>query len=420
MGGFLVLFSKHKYIYVYYIFMFLICLSWTNTSLVAPPIFLRIIITCLIFFPLLKYIWLLPTVLVLFVGLRFNSVAPYGYIPQTWSFYLIVSIILCIFNVKRFSIKDRIFILFLMYVFLVDLFNLVFLSDFFLLLLSLYLLSRIEIKSEGVNLFLLSFVLLSIVLSVYYFLYANEFEVSYDVTNFSRSTWVDPNYLGILLGCGLMISLAFLMKIMPYNKVDKKYYILFGLCAILSISVIVLQASRGALLSIGASFIVMVLFSKRVSIKRKFIFSLSVFATILVLFYMGYFDLLFFRIESDTTGSGRTDIWFEKINNALNNPLFIIGGGYQNAMELPPKIDPHNDYLALFLDYGILGMLMYIICLLKILKTKSIFLSSLAIFCCFASLTISPMTNSTGWCSIPFLITLIYRLKSNNICSAKL
>ena len=412
MGDFSILFKKHRYVYIYYIFMFLICLSWTNTSLVAPPTFLRIIITCLIFFPLLKYVWLLPTVLVLFVGLRFNSVAPYGYIPQTWSFYLIISIVLCIFNVNRFYTKDRFLILFLVYVFLVDLFNLIFLSDFFLLLLSLYLLCRIEIKSEGINMFLLSFVLLSVVLSIYYFLYANEFEVSYDITDFSRSTWVDPNYLGVLLGCGLIISLAFLMKIVPYKRVDKKYYILFCLCALLSISVIVLQASRGALLSIGTSFIVMVFFSKNVSIKRKLIFSSFVFFTFLVLFYIGYFDLLFFRIESDTTGSGRTGIWLEKINNALNNTLFIIGGGYQNSMELPPKIDPHNDYLALFLDYGIWGVLMFIFFWVKIFKTKSIFLCSLAIFCCFASLTISPVTNSTGWCSIPFLMLLINKLKN--------
>lgn len=411
MSEFFISFREYKYIYIYYLFLFFICASWTETNMVAPSIVLRTIVTGLVFLPLFKYVWLLPTILVLFVGLRFNSIAPYGYIPQTWSFYLLISIVLCLFNIKVLGEKNRYLIGCAIYVFLVDLFNLVFFSEFFLLIIFVLLLNKIEMDDKAINLFLFSFVFLSIILSIYYFLFADKFEISYDITDLSRSTWVDPNYFGILLGCGVIISLAFLMKVVTYKSVNRIYFFIFLLCFILSMAVIILQASRGAISSIFSSFFIMFAFSKRIDLKHKILFLFFVVLFVFVMYHMGYLDLLFLRIESDSSGSGRIDIWNEKLSNALDNNFFLIGGGYQNAVEVLPKCDPHNDYLALFLDYGVCGVLFYIIFLVKMVRTKNILLCSFAVYCFFASLTISPVTNPTGWCSIPFFMALIYKLK---------
>ena len=109
MGTLDIAFKKYKYLYLYYIILLIICVSWTNTDMIAPPMFLRILVTGAIFIPLIKYIWLLPSIIILFVSIRFNSIAPFGYIPQDWRTYSYITILILIIHYSLYK-KGGVFV----------------------------------------------------------------------------------------------------------------------------------------------------------------------------------------------------------------------------------------------------------------------------------------------------------------------
>ena len=92
-------FKNHKILYIYYLFLHFVCLSWTDIGMVEPPVILRLAVTAGVFLPLVKYFWMAPAVVILFAGLRFNSVAPFGYVPTSWSIYEYMILLLAVLHV---------------------------------------------------------------------------------------------------------------------------------------------------------------------------------------------------------------------------------------------------------------------------------------------------------------------------------
>ena len=419
-------FKENKRLYLYYLVLHLICMSWTNISMVEPHIVLRFLITACVFLPLIKYFWLTPAVITLFVGIRFNSVAPFGYIPQSWTTfcYLVVAISLLnqIIYKKKYLRTNHVQLSLLFLLYIIDVINLKFFSELILFTLILFIFYNILDKKKTILLTILSFIILSISLSLYYFLFAEKFLISnysYDVSGLERSLWVDPNYFGILLGIGVLFSFYFLI-----SRRQQEYHIflkvLFYSCIILSFIVIVLQASRGAIFALFLSMIYITSFIK-LTLKKKI--SL-IFITLIGLFFLlekGVFDLLILRVNEDqSTGGGRFEIWNEKLSYLMNYPRYLIGAGYKGSIyDFPPfNTDCHNEFISTLLNYGILGLLLLLLIPFKIfLRTKKykVIVIALLLYSYVAFFTLSPISSMTGWVGIPLLFPIILRLSNNNL-----
>lgn len=410
--------KRNKYIYIYYLLLYIVCLSWTNTGMVAPPSALRLLVTLAVFVPLVKYIWMAPVVMILFVGLRSNSVAPFGYIPRSWYIYEIIIILVTLVN--RLLYKNKQLFKFtgkqigvFIFLFLVDLINFQPFSPIFLFVLTLYLLYNSIRNSQELNLAMFSFVLLTITLSIYYFVFSQEFIESYFGAEIERAVWIDPNYFGVVLGGGVVIAGAYLFSSIKV-KLNIAYKIIFIACMILGFIVIALQASRGAMLAVVSALIIQMLFSSAKWYSKFIFITLSV-VGVIYLFQTETFTLLINRIQNDDgTGSGRGVIWISKLTEWSENILNYLGTGYRGSVVkfAPYNYDCHNEFVSILINYGLIGAIILLKNVFEILvkfKNKSFAWSMLAFLCC-AFMTLSPITQQTGWTTCPFLILVLYKL----------
>lgn len=409
--------KRNKYIYLYYLFLHLVCLSWTNTAMVAPSLALRLAVTIAVFVPLVKYFWMTPAVIILFVGLRFNSVAPFGYIPQSWNNYCLMILIIALFHSILYKQKSlfkfsRPQILLFFFLFFVDLLNFQPITPILTFALSLFVLYNGINDKIALNLAMFSFLLLTITLSIYYFIFAKEFMVAYYGSDAERATWVDPNYFGILLGCGIVISGGYLFSAIPV-KISNLYRIIFTACIILGFLVITLQASRGAMLAIASALAIQLLFSK-VKWYIKFISILLTAIGLIYLFQSDYFTLLIDRtLNDDSGGSGRFSIWTRKLEHWSESFWNLFGTGYAGVVTKfrPVNSDCHNEFVSTIINYGIIGITVMLGAFLRVMtirRSRAFLWSGLA-FLFVAFMTLSPFTCQTGWTACPLFIVLLYK-----------
>ena len=408
--------KKNKWIYIYYLILHLICLSWTNIEMVAPSTVLRMGVTFAVFFPLIKYIWMAPAVVILFVGLRLNSIAPYGYIPQTWSIFEIIIIIVWILNnilyrkkIKKLFSRKQIVLFF--FLFIVDLFNFQPFSDIFFFVLMLYILYNSISDRVELNLTMFSFVVLTITLSIYYFIFAEEFMDTYYGSEAERAVWIDPNYFGVVLGCGIVIAGGYLFSAIKV-KLNFIYKIIFISSIILGFIVITLQASRGAMLAVASALIIQILFSNA-KWYNKLVFIISTVLGIVYLFQSNYFTLLIDRTLYGTGDSGRLEIWESKLNGWSENMFNLFGTGFRSSFYkyAPYNYDCHNEFVSILINYGIIGLIIVLSEITIFLfnhNNKSIIWSIVAFLIC-SFMTLSPFTEPAGWTGCPFLILILYK-----------
>lgn len=419
MNSLYIAFDKYKYLYLYYIILFFICISWTKTALIPPPFYLRIIVSAAVFLPLIKYIWLLPSIIILFIGIRFNSIAPFGYIPQDWRLYsyivLIISIIHTLIYKQYTFLISKSQLLLIAYIFIIDAFNSILFSDFLFYSLLLIIVYESLQSDISINLFYISFVLASLVLSIYFFIYGQEFAQIYNYSSgINRTAWVDPNYFGSFLGIGNILSfyLLFFLKKIKFNLI---YIILFISCIITSSLVIILQGSRGTLLAIGISIVTM-LFTSKIRMIYKLSISIVLITSVIFLVDQGAFSLVLYRIQEDTTGSGRFQIWTSKLHEFYYSIKNWFGSGYGSSFLLWEKIDCHNEFISMLINYGMIGgiiLLQYIFYFFK-KGMKDAFILACSFYIIISFTTLSPLSNQTGWCSIPFLIVLLQKRIDRN------
>lgn len=414
---FFIEFKQNKLIYLYYLLLHFVCLSWTNIAGVEPSLLARLAITAGVFLPLIKYFWMAPAVIILFAGLRFNSVAPFGYVPSSWYIYEYLILFVATLhatlykNHKIFKFNNNQVVLFI-FLFLVDLINLQPFTKIFLFALMLFVLYNGIQDKKAFNLAVLSFVILSITLSLYYFVFAKEFAITYYGSHEERATWVDPNYFGIVLGCGVILSSAYIYRSINV-KINAIYKGIFITCIILGIMVIALQASRGAMLAVVIAISIQLLFSKTKFYIKLFLIAITIIGTV-YLFQSDYFNLLLERIaEDDGTGSGRSKIWIRKLNDWSSHLINLLGGGFQASIDKfqPIKADCHNEYVSILLNYGVTGILILLLSVYKICRIvkNRFFIWSVATYILIAFMTLSPISCVTGWIACPFLILLLYK-----------
>ena len=249
-----------------------------------------------------------------------------------------------------------------------------------------------------VHAFSYAFAIMSLTLSIIFIVGGSAFQMDFGAGGFERTEWMDPNYFGCIVGIGIMASMIEIM----YNRILKiPERVIFVLTIGISLYVLILNGSRGALLATGMSLILLLIGNgQKISKKLLIVCSFSIF--IYILYMSGTFDFLLYRIELDSGkgGSGRTYIWQTKMM-AFSNQLSIFeqlfGIGYKNGMFLGFGFSRgfHNDYIAILVEYGVLGLVVFIGMLLSPLRKSSnkVIVLSIIVYVAMASSTLEPISG---------------------------
>lgn len=346
-------------LYIYYFIMLLLLCTWTDVN-TAPNIVIRLAYIVALFFPALKYATqMFAPVFICFVGASTYYVSS-SFMPNEIYYYAAILFIISLFiNNKSYKkIKIPILVILLIYVSVIDLLHNGKLENIeYAIFITLVLLSYIDLNKIKTERYSYAFIIISVVVCITFFTIGNQYTI--EIQGQERTMWQDPNYLGCVTGMGIICAYFELIRKNYSNKFIKMLY-LFTL--IIGIPMLLLNASRGAALStaIGIAFITM--FSN-ISKSKKLSAIFIVVIAVVVLYQLDMFSALQQRMESDDgTGSARTNIWAYKTAAFLQYPSHIIltGIGYRGGFMLGTYdgFGFHSDYIAFFVDYGIIGTLL--------------------------------------------------------------
>lgn len=210
--------------------------------------------------------------------------------------------------------------------------------------------------------------------------------VSYGLLAFADVRSVDgimsPNSIGMRAAIAVVLGAFFVV-------IDKKHRILYLLCIALNAAIVILSASRKAILFMLIPLLLYCVLSQRNSL--KFLRN-AMFAVLLVwMTYYGMMNIPFIydivgnRIETmifGLTGSGKTDgstslrlamiewglEWFKSkpwIGYGLNNYMTLLGA--LNTSYGSTGVYAHNNYIELLVDLGAIGASIYYFIYIKIL-----------------------------------------------------
>ncbi len=405
------------FIYIYYLILLLIMVSWTNPT-TAPSTIVRMLFMGVVFLPTIyiKNAWL-PAVLTCFLSIGQYGIS-FSYLPETISLYMWLMLALFILygRKKRLNIFPRWLYIFPFYVILIDLFadNTIYHIFYALIVtcLASYLFGNDYDDAE--KKMSIAFIVVTIVLCYYFLFFREEFTESYGGqlgVELERVLWTDPNYLGCVIGMGT-ICCGIKLTDRSLNKLIR-----LVLLAVIGISLIVLiqNASRGALVAVLLGFSVLFL-SSPVKIFYKMLFLCLVIVFLVFLYNNSYFELLEYRMENDSTGSGRTIIWERRLTEFFQAPFLTVlfGYGHDAAMTLgtPYRIGSHNDYVAFLVEYGLIGLASFLYMLafpiMKTLRQGGLVglyqVLTLSIYIAVGCLTLEPFTLGR----IPFYMFYLY------------
>lgn len=209
----------------------------------------------------------------------------------------------------------------------------------------------------------------------------------------------------------LVATLYIYILIYKYKFVDSR--IVFLLFNLITLYLVFLLQTRGALISIFLMWLWLILNKKNLTKIR--------YAYIYILFFLGFavtlgwtnsllllMDLYFFKERSTGDLSGRSEQWDLAYNIIQDNPFLGIGIGSFESTN-PNGIGVHNFYLNIMLELGLVGLLIYFLCFISIFSRNFTFTVNdnvKFVFGLFVSF-IFPISLSGSWQLAPILWALL-------------
>lgn len=394
---------QSKFIVLYYVALFLLMVLMGSAS--APSMAVRLMFLAFFIIPLFTFKYLMPPVIICTITLlSVTGTVLYLPLPYTeYYYYAIIILILFLQNRKKTSFERILpFVLFWIYIVFVDLMmgsKSLGMKQYFPMILLLGLsCSGFHDERGVIRVFLNTFCLISFLSSLLFLINYQTFVVQYSSFGLERSGWTDPNYFSCILGMGIVSAILQLMRREGVNA----FVMLFWIATfIISIASQIMLASRGGILAVIMASLVALLYAK-IQVKYKFLISLLSIGLVVFLYNNGYFELLEFRIQDDTGGSGRLEIWDKKLDAFLNsgNVLYwLFGHGYDGGLRLGfnSSVGVHNDYFAIMMEYGVVGLgfllwSLFIPFKRSVAKYKPIVLS-LLVYLSVVCITLEPLTQ---------------------------
>lgn len=411
---------------IYYLFLFLLETPLMG-SVGVPSAFVRILYIILLVAPICMYDkYYLP-----FVVLASYSISKFGtavtLMPTEVWYYVPLFVFFAApskFAGDRYLKIPSIIIVLCASVLFVDFITSQTLQDDFICLLILilfffYCIPRID-SEFYFNCFSHTFIVIALILSLELIFAGNQYVQSYGYTDMERAIWADPNYLGGVMGMGVMAAAVLYIRKCAFSL---KVYLLSSI--MLMITALVLNASRGALLATISGVFVILMMGKRIKIWQRALL-LSVAAVFVIFLYNNsYFELLEYRLENDSGGgSGRTGIWLIKLDEFFKNSnLFqlIFGRGYDGGLKAGFSYNRafHNDFIAFLVEYGFIGFVSFVT--LMLYPLKRVWFKDKGVLGCMVFIFVNCMTLepfSLGMLIYYFFWLYVYyqsmRYKTNN------
>lgn len=413
-----------KSLIIYYLVLFvLLVFTWANMT--TLPIIIRLAYLSLLFIPCFKHSYLLAPTLILFLTTALLSFG-YTFLPTEVYYYIAIAAVIAIVSVtvhKKF-IPTSYGVLFVLLL-LITIVNAVTGTSVekvtFSLLLFLLLFLSVQPKDirNVLELVPLCFIIYTLTCSILILAHQKELVMSY-AGDLERVLSGSINYTCTTIGIGSVVGL-----IGSFDSANKGIKRIISIATVvLSIIVLLLEASRGAILAVAAADVIVIL-SQKVKTRYKVFGIILLAGLVYVLYQQDYFDLLIYRIQADDgTGANRTDIWESKLRYFwdLQNPFSILFGiGFNRTWNLGggsfDYIGCHNDFIAFLVEYGIVGIGFFFYLLLYpfIKSSRSIRRSILPyiVFIVVDCLTLEPI--SMGYLPIYFLLFYVYLMKSKDV-----
>ena len=402
----------------YYLLLLIVLTTWADTENL-PPISLRLIFMVAVLMPLwINKSHLLPEVFFTFVVISASSFAV-SYMPVDGLYVFITMLVSVVVlgnsKVEKLEVPLSFKMLCLLSLFIDLFFSSSLVVTFSWLSIIVVGESLFDCQDyKRVQFMAFSFAIISLVLSLEFIFVGGNFITSVNTLDgdLARKGWTDPNYFGSIIGMGILTSL---IELITNEKLSRKSRLLYCSTIILSLFTLFTTASRGAVVALGCSSLILLWVAP---IKKTYRLGI-IFICLIVLFLMyelHMLDLLILRFQSDAgDAGGRTEIWIPRINAFFNDctPLqWIFGLGTDEAMKLGTNqfIGFHNDYLSILVKYGFIGFF----CLIGLLlnpfiscrKNKGIVFSGL-VYIALCMFSIEPFTGGQWGCLYFYLYILI-------------
>lgn len=420
--------KKVIFYWFYYATLLFILLSW-NDNLQPPPMIHRIAFLSAVVIPTFwKQEWTVPVMLFFIVsGTQGFS---YSYMPYDTYIYVFIMFFLAMTHdrFRKHSIQmPGLLIGLFIYVTLVNcLTNMEWHKISESLLLALLFCLFIDAGNEKqIDMVSDAFVICSLVLSYQFFKYFSLTSVL-NVSGFEQGGWTDRNYFGVMVGMGTLISIIQLVTKKKTSAIRRGFYIASIVVTTITLGV---NASRGAVMSLGGSVLMFLMLAK-LNVGRKALIAFSIVAMLFVMLNYDVFDYLIYRVENDDgTGSGRMIIWQNKLaaynEVGLLNKLFGLGYtggltlGYNNV-----ATGFHNEFLAMQMEYGIVGLIILLGILLgpcwrfrkQYTSMQAPVVVSLCLYLIITGFTLEPLTTGFHTVYLFYFYIIIwrnYRIKQN-------
>lgn len=390
-----------KNLSIYYLLLLGVLSIWNSPEL--PPMIFRLAYLVLAIAPIVySNIKLFPCVLSTLVIISANRHAP-SFMPFLPSYLAITTILALFFKKYKSGVRASTGLLvFMLFTLLVDLLwsssvESISITSLIALLFFLFVDSDVDSRCRELS---ISFVVISLFLCIEALIFRNEFTHSLSVgdADFNRVGWNDPNYFTAVIGMGAMAGLNLLLSSDKMSKLTR--FVLFGVI-MLVIVVALMVASRGGIVALFLSGFALLVLTRRRSRKSSgVVLLLGVFVA--VLYVMGAFDFLLSRFVNDEGMiGGRRIIWLSKLEDFSAQASFsdwLFGIGHKKGMALSSYVGSrnyigfHNDFLAILVSYGIIGLLMVAgLLLFPIFKYRSPFVTAGCLYIIIISMSLEPL-----------------------------
>lgn len=389
-----------KKIYYYYGFLLLVLCSWTSDS-ATPPMALRIAYLIALFMPaILTCRTLIPPVI-----MCFTAIAGYGFscsfMPTEYFYYTYTLLAMVLLTRSRnggYQTPPRLFVFYVIYVLIIDFITNSKLENIgystIAVMLSFYFVSK-DLKER--SMYPLALTIVTCAICFFFFVFGDNYVD--EIEGIERIGWKDPNYLGMVTGMGIVVAYN---EILNNQNLSKPFRIFYLLTVCVGILMLAVNASRGAALATMTSLVILTFFSN-IKTSKKTLLILGAILFIFALYNLNAFGNLIQRVqEDDGNGNGRKVIWAYKFNGWLEGTTLehYFGMGYSGGFKLGTigGYGFHNDFLAHLVDYGIVGICLFISLLLHpvILAWHNykfrIQVISMIIFISIGCFTLEPLT----------------------------
>ena len=410
--------KKSLLIYYYAVLLLMLC-AWTSPSL--PPSSVRLVYFVAVLLPLFKRKFTnYPAILSMFVILSANRYAA-SFMPVMPS-YLIVATLVMLLGVRyKASVRPPLSLFpMLLVIICSDAFFSHTVGDLsyvlgLTILFFFFIDENLDIRRNEMS---VSILVVVFILALESLIYGNN-EATTDilmVDDMERMGWNDPNYFSHLLGMGALVALQLLVVNKDLSQTMR--YILMGLLFLI-VLVMLQVASRGGLVALGGAAVTLVLLSgKKDSNAGKILLILGLF--VMAMYAMGVFDIMSARVENEDEAQlgGRSLVWagkFVEFTQQAGPRDWVFGIGRERALALANYLTPgevmgfHNDFLAVLLSYGFVGLLAFLFFLLyPLFKFRNPCVTSCIVFLILFSMSLEPFTG--GWLDYCYFYFYLYIL----------